>query len=344
MSRSVIDEASLERQCVRLIQAVDRGTYSAPCAESDEHHLWESTVVAVGWMYMELERAVDELESAVALQQEDGRLPRAPGDSGVALPLITTIARMIYHGCRSRQRSLEGRLAQLVPALDAFHGYLDGCSRRHLYVRQPGDDGVLGPDGPGLDEARKDLAFNSLLVQADSDLADVAIHTGHATRLIIARRTRRSQSLANHLWWQEEEIFSSRRGGDRLSAQGAEVLLPLWSGSALAYQARQMLERHMSPVDGVENRFWTRWPVCADLDQGLVSPLLNWLLIRGLFRYGFEELAGKLNDAMLAMVSEAGFWQAYDATTGEGLGQEGAATTASLVLDLIKTPYHYDRW
>jgi len=58
----------------------------------------------------------------------------------------------------------------------------------------------------------------------------------------------------------------------------------------------------------------------------------------------YEELAGKLNDAMLAMVSEAGFWQAYDATTGEGLGQEGAATTASLVLDLINTPYHHDRW
>ena len=214
---TVIDEARLERQCVRLIQAVDRETYSACRADSDEHRRWQSTVVAIGWMYMELERAVVELESAMALQQEDGRLPLSPDAAGTALPLISSIARMIYHGCRSRQRSLEGRLARLVPALDKFHGWLENHGQRHLYLRQPGDDDLLGPDAAASpDTPRKDLAFNALLIQADSDLADVAIHTGHATRLIIARRTRRSQSLAGHLWWEEEGLFASRIKAERI--------------------------------------------------------------------------------------------------------------------------------
>ena len=340
MSTPVIDEASLERQCVRLVQAVDRETYSAAAAHSDEHDLWHATVVAVGWMYMELERAVVELESALDLQQEDGRLPATASGDGAALPLISTIARMIYHGCRSRQRSLEGRLARLVPALDRYHAWLESHSQRHLYVWQPGDARALGPEAPAVDEAQKDVGFNALLIQADSDLADVAIHTGYPTRLIIARRTRRAQSMASHLWWEEEEIFASRRGGERVEAADAEVLLPLWSGAALARQARRMVDRHLPP-GGV---FWTERPICAVTASGVVSPLLNWLLIRGLFRYGLEEMAGQLNDALLAMVSEAGIYPAYDAHTGQGLGQEGAASTAALVLDLIKTPYHYDRW
>ena len=340
MSAPVIDEASLERTCVRLVQAVDRETYSAPAADSDDHQLWDATVVAVGWMYMELERAVVELESAVALQAEDGRLPASREGHGAALPLITTIARMIYHGCRSRQRSLEGRLARLVPALDRYHDWLDRHSQRHLYVWQPGDARALGPHAPTVDEAQKDIGFNALLIQADSDLADVAIHTGHPTRLIIARRTRRAQSLSSHLWWEDKQIFSSRRGGDRVAVEDAEALLPLWAGAARADQARRMVEHNLAPG----RSFWTPWPLCAVNQSGVVSPLLNWLLIRGLFRYGLEAQAGQLNDAMLSMVSQAGIYPAYDAQTGEGLGPEGAATTAALVLDLIKTPYHYDRW
>lgn len=340
MSAPVIDEARLERECVHLVQAVDRETYSAPAADSDDHQLWHAAVVAVGWMYMELERAVVELESAMALQEPDGRLPAGLGRDGVALPLLTTIARMIYHGCRSRQRSLEGRLARLVPAMDRYNDWLDRHSQRHLYVWQPGDDRVLGPDAPIVEQAQKDIGFNALLVQADSDLADVAIHTGHPTRLIIARRTRRAQSLASHLWWEEEQLFSSRRGGERITVEDAESLLPLWSGAAQADQARRLVAKHLTP----NGPFWTKWPLCAVRESGVVSPLLNWLLIRGLFRYGLEQQAGQLNDAMLAMVSQAGIYPAYDAHTGEGLGQPGAATTAALVLDLIKTPYHYDRW
>ena len=350
MSAKTIHEAALERRCLGLIQGVDRGSHSVCVADCQEHRLLEASVVAMGWMYMDLYRAVVELESAVALQQADGVIPATPGGDAVALPLLTSVARMIYHGARGRQRTLEGRLAQLVQPLDRFHAALMKRGQRHLSLSAPHDERLL----PSLDpasEAIHEVGFNALLVQADSDLADVAIHTGYATRQIIARRTRVAQALSQRLWWDEREVYASRRGTARVAPVTAESLLPLWSGSAPRHSARAMVERYLRPGHG----FWGAVPLCtAPLEEdihdpevmgrGAVSPLINWLLIRGLYRYGYQRRAGALNDTLLKLVSQHGIWEAYSAETGRGLGSEGYAPTAALIRDLIKTPYTYERW
>lgn len=344
MEQTAIDEAALERRCLRAIQSVDRGRHSAPRADSDEHRLWDSTVIAVGWMYMELERAVVELESAMAVQRDDGLLPTRAGADGAATPLIATIARMIYHAARSRQRSLEGRLARLVPALDRFHRVLEQNSRRHLVLRGPSDDGVRGPRYPAPEQPRLDVGQNALLVQADSDLADIAIHTGFPTRLVIARRTHRAQALAAHLWHEEHRTFCNRLpDGGWVEPPDEESLLPLFSGSALGLQARAM----MADGPGPAMRFGLGSPSGEPVSPAAsseVSPLLTWLLIRGLYRYGFEDQAREQNDRLLAAASQQGLREAFDAQTGEGVGDEDSPVTAALILDLIKTPYHYDRW
>jgi hypothetical protein len=194
------------------------------------------------------------------------------------------------------------------------------------------------------------VGFNSLLVQADSDLADVAIHTGFPTRLVIARRTLRAQAVADRLWREELGMFASRCG-DAWGGPSAAGLLPLWAGAAPRPKAREMVARHLGPGLG----FWSRHPLSTvPFDSpgycpgraagGALSPLLDWLMIRGLYRYGSEDQAGRLNDTMLALAQEKGIWEAYDSETGEGVGAHGSPVTAALVMDLIKTPYHYDRW
>ena len=346
----IIDEAALERECLGLIQGVDRGTFSARDPDGDEHRLLDASVVAIGWMYMDLDRAVVELESAVALQGEDGLIPAAPGSDDVALPLLTSVARMIYHGARGRQRKLEGRLARLVRPLDRFHGALMERGQRHLSLSSPTDERLL-PNAESPDEAIHEVGFNALLVQADSDLADVAIHTGYATRKIIARRTRVAQALAQRLWWPDREVFASRQGTNWVAPVTAESLLPLWAGSAPRQAARAMVDRYLESGNG----FWGPVPLSTtpleeelhdpdSMGRGAVSPLINWLLIRGLYRYGYERRAGALNDTLLELVSRHGIWEAYSSQTGSGLGRRGSAPTAALILDLIKTPYTYERW
>jgi hypothetical protein len=354
MTELPIDEASLERRCLRIIQDVDRGAYSATAAKSDDQVVIVETIAAIGWMYMDLYRAVDELEAIAALQLEDGRIPRARGGDGCASPLLASIARMIYHAARGRQRNLEGRLAQLVPSLDRFHRFIHGRTLRHLAIVSPEDEQALfPPEETAPRAARIDIGWNALLVQADSDLADIAIHTYHPTREIIARRTRTAQAIGEKLFDEERGLYRSRSADGAAWEEGATVagLLPLWSGAALRQHARRLVEEQIAPHRG----FFTAHPLStlpyadpgyrpSEAGRGAVSPLANWLLIRGLHRYGFEHEARTLNDCLLRLAVEHGIWERYSSKDGEGGGLEHSPATASIVLDLIKTPFTLDRW
>jgi hypothetical protein len=332
----IVDEAKLERDCICLLQRVDRGDHSVETPRTDAFGASSSMVVAMGWMYLDLERATRELEFIVGLQLDDGLVPKKPGGSGTALPFLASLFRMVYHAARGRQRSLEPRLAALVPPVDRFHKRLGEADRRRLLVSSPDDDRVC----PTSTEPVIDVGINALLTQAESDLADVAIHTGYPTRAVVARRTHRAQALAEQLWLPEHRAFAPRTlSGDPMSV-ALDAALPLWAGAALRHQAASLVETHLSRGRG----FWTRLPLATDLSGGAVDPLLNWLLVRGLLRYGHEEAARELSEATLQLVAQNGLAQAYDSQSGKPVGELEWAPTAAVALDLLKTPFDYDRW
>jgi glycogen debranching enzyme len=66
-----------------------------------------------------------------------------------------------------------------------------------------------------------------------------------------------------------------------------------------------------------------------------VWPILNWVLHRGLVRYGYRELAAQLRLGLIELSRRSGFWEHYSPTTGQGHGGEQFAWTAALVLDLL---------
>ena len=83
----------------------------------------------------------------------------------------------------------------------------------------------------------------------------------------------------------------------------------------------------LSPADpGFQpTRYW----------RGPVWPILNWVLQRGLERYGYRERAEQVRQAVVDLGRSAGFWEHYDPLTGKGHGGEQFAWTAALVLDLL---------
>jgi alpha,alpha-trehalase len=99
-----------------------------------------------------------------------------------------------------------------------------------------------------------------------------------------------------------------------------------------------------------EARFWTSFPITnipADSPsfapdhywRGNVWPCLNWLIYRGLRRYGYDDLANQLASRSFALLEQSGFWEYYHPETGQGLGGQ-AFSWAAVMLDMVASMSH----
>lgn len=322
---------TLERTCKELV----RSEHEADAG------VRERSMVALGLAFVRLDLSAAALEAIVAGQRPDGLIPAG---EGVGLPLVASVLRFVFHAARLHRRELEGRLGRLVGPLERFHEQL--YRGHHLHACQPADERVAAGLARRQEARVMEVGLNAILIQAESDLADVAVYAGCETQQMLVRRTRRAQALSRKLWREEIACYSSRDAAGWVGTPCGESLLPLYAGSALPWQARRLQERYLRPGSG----FWTTRPLaslpredpsfCAGEEgRGAVSPLLSWLMIFGLYRYGFDELAAQLNEAMVALAREAGLHAAYDAETGAGLGRTPDPVTAAVVLSLLRAPY-----
>ena len=62
---------------------------------------------------------------------------------------------------------------------------------------------------------------------------------------------------------------------------------------------------------------------------------MNWIMIRGLERYGLDDEAERLRRLTLDLVARSGFNEYYEPATGEPLGSSEFSWSASLTLDLL---------
>ncbi len=96
-----------------------------------------------------------------------------------------------------------------------------------------------------------------------------------------------------------------------------------------------------------EARFWTPFPISTSPTdaptfapdtywRGNVWPCVNWLIFRGLRRYGYDDLARELAERSLDLLEQTGFWEYYHPLTGEGLGGS-TFSWAAVMLDMVAT-------
>jgi alpha,alpha-trehalase len=94
-----------------------------------------------------------------------------------------------------------------------------------------------------------------------------------------------------------------------------------------------------------EPNFWTLFPITntptdsrgyapEQYWRGNVWPCLNWLIYRGLRRYGYDELARLVASRSFALLEQSGFWEYYHPETGQGLGGR-SFSWAAVMLDMI---------
>jgi glycogen debranching enzyme len=212
-----------------------------------------------------------------------------------------------------------------------------------LFAERDYDEEKIQHDCPFLVQ---DALFNALLCKSDQALAEIACELGEDPSPFEDRAGRNALAMNRKLWDEERATYLSfDLVEDRpLKVYTTPGFLPLFAGVPDGEQARRMVEALESPSYGLgdesvkavpsydrfgygfsRDRYW-RGPVWINVD---------WMLMHGLRRYGFEEQADHLCRTIVDLVESEGFHEYFDPASGRGHGSGFFSWTAALLIDVL---------
>jgi hypothetical protein len=310
--------------------------------------LWDSAFHSLGLMHVDPRLAQDAVQAVCGFQQETGMIPgrMSPGQaSDISQPPILAWAAWQVYGRETTPNR-------------AFLQHLFDVTQRHViwFMKSRRLDGEPPPE-KALDYGTPLYAWksseesgmeNSPRFEGGAQFAAVdlscylanecwtlqAMAQALGYRELAKTWGQRGETIAEAarktLWHGERGFFFDRKGpdGEWVDVWSATGLLPLWAGIASPEQAAR-LKDHL-----VSKKFWTATPVPSvarddpkfkkDLWQGPTWINVNYLLIRGLQRYGFNKEAADLREKTLSAVAE---WYGRTAALYEFYDPEGQSPT-----------------
>ncbi len=193
--------------------------------------------------------------------------------------------------------------------------------------------------------AVQDLVFNSILVRANHALTQIAKTAGRELPDKLVENMKRSEQALESLWDEESGQYYCRSfiSKQLIKQPSAAVFLPLYAGTISKARAKRLVE-----LLSKRGSFKTTWPVpSTPVDSEYFNPYeywqgptwinINWLIIQGLRRYGFDKEADELAKRSVELVDKNGFGEYFHPRTGEPLGAENFSWTAALAIDLLKS-------
>lgn len=181
--------------------------------------------------------------------------------------------------------------------------------------------------------------FNAIRAADLEALADIAALLGEDSTRWREEAQRIQQAVREKLV--RADGVCDLMGADEtpLFSPSAAQFVLLFGGCVTQAQAEQLVLRLQSAD------FWTRYPVSTvasthpDFDpssywRGNVWLSVNWLIWRGLKRYGYDSMAQELAARTAELVERHGFYEYFNAVTGEGYGP-GLQSWTTLILDML---------
>jgi hypothetical protein len=129
--------------------------------------------------------------------------------------------------------------------------------------------------------------------------------------------------------------------GNRIFKRTVSALSPVFTG-LISNQDAESILKWISNAD-----FCAEYDTIASTDEkesyfkpvtywrGPIWINTNWALRLGLLRYGYIDRAERIRQGVIRLVTDQGFREYYDPTTGAGLGGKNFSWTAALVIDMI---------
>ena len=194
----------------------------------------------------------------------------------------------------------------------------------------------------------QDILFNAILFRADEDLRALAVELGQPTGEIDNWMSQVQTNFNPRFWDRENGLYYDYdlRSRKMIRINTASTFLPLFAGLPSREQAQRLVKEHLLNPDeyapGGQVRHWVTTTAKPEPAweprrywRGPVWIIMNWLLIEGLHRYRYDELAETIKKNSLDLLKTSGFREYYDARDGSGCGSTDFSWSAALALELL---------
>ncbi len=330
-------------------------------APSMSHYIgvwqWDAYFHALAYRHVDPHLAQDQFRIMLDHQREDGMIPDAVHDEGTVMHLdapvnadVTKPPLLAWAAWKLYEQDGDAEF------LNEIYESVARCNRWWFEYNDIDHDGLceyLHPYSSGLDDSPlwddgmpvESPDLNTYLVLQQEALARMAGVLGETAEaeMWAKRADELARLMIDHEWDAKKGFFWASRAGQRVNVRTPFNLFPLLTGRLPAEVSRGLV-RHLTN----EREFWSRYAVpTVAMDDVKYDPVrmwrgptwinVNYLLVEGLLRSGYPEVAHELRRRTLDLVcGHDDIYEYYHPETGVNPPQ--AASTfgwsAAMFIDL----------
>jgi glycogen debranching enzyme len=199
----------------------------------------------------------------------------------------------------------------------------------------------------------EEILFNCVFAEANRSLGRLFRILGKEAEAIefLEQATATENAILEKCWDEDDGIFYSLYRNDERKARvkTAASLLPLFLDGLKGDRLTTLIEKHLlNPQE-----FWTNYPVpSVAINEPTYEPgdpswsrgkllfrgptwiNLNWFIVKGLRKHGYDDIAEQMVGKMVDMVSREGFREYYNPDTGQGYRRKSFGWS-TLIADLL---------
>ncbi len=299
---------------------------------------WDAYFHALAYRHVEMNLAKDQIRILLDHQREDGMIPDAIHDEGTVTrlgfpveadvtkpPLLAWAAWKLYetdHDAEFLNEIYEPVARWNKWWFDKNDSDNNGLCEYHHPYSSGLDDSPLWDEGMPV-EAPDLNTYLCLQQEALAKMAEVIGEKADA-RMWRERADLSAQKMMEHMWDPEAGLFWARKAGQPVRVKTPFNLFPLITGRMPPDIAAKLVAHLTNPKE-----FWPRYPVptvaCDDpkydaevMWRGPTWVNVNYLLVEGLARAGYNDLAGELRRKTLElMMGSEDIYEYYNPATGK---------------------------